>query len=85
MIFYYVVILCITSIIDCADPNKIKTPERATRIQETMPQSKKLQDKEEKRRMQDKKKSQKTDMKHSLRSLTGSYEDVNEALDRLMT
>lgn len=69
--------------INCAD--KPKTPERVTRAQGMISPTKKLKNKEEKRREQNKKKSEKEELKSSLKSLTGSYEDVEDALDRLMT
>lgn len=85
MIFYCLMMLCITSIINCADTTKPKTPDRGARAQEVISPTRKFEDKEEKKRIQNKKKSQKTDMKHSLKSLTGSYEHIEDALDRLMT
>lgn len=84
MIFYCLIVLCIASMIDCAAPTK--TPERDARAQEVVVSpTKKLKEKEKKRREQHKKESQKNDMKHSLRYLTGSSEDIEDALDRLMT
>jgi hypothetical protein len=84
MIFYCLMMLCITSMIDCAAPTK--APERGARAQEVVVSpTKKLKEKEKKRREQHKKESQKNDMKHSLRYVIGSPDEIEDALDRLMT
>lgn len=69
--------------IDCADHNKVKIPERGARTQEVVSPTKKFEDKDEKEREQHKKKAEKETMKNSLKSLTG--DDLEDALDRLMT
>lgn len=71
--------------IDCAAPNKNKTPERVAQTQELLFLTHKLENREEKRREQNKKRSQKENMKRSLKYFTGSFEDIEDALDRLMT